>query len=147
MGPPILLSSGMNPHMSSRLASTSSSPLCGSGDRSKRSFPATHSHRSSSRHVLKPGPLGLGKDGSIEGESSALSGLRRQQFRQKCQEAMARDRLRDRGRKIAKSRESNNSVTETDSDQDSDEQSKTIMHSDDLSSSDLDDEQEAEVGG
>lgn len=124
--------------MSSPLTSTSSNPLFGSGDRNIRS------HRSSSRHVLKPGPLGLGKDGSIDGDSSALSRLRRQQFRQKCQEAMARDRMRDRGRKIAKSRDSN-SMTGTDSDEDSDRQARIVMHSDDLSSSDLDDEQEAEV--
>lgn len=42
--------------------------------------------------------------------------LMRQQFRQKCQEAMARDRNRDRERKLQKSRESGSSAINSDSD-------------------------------
>jgi hypothetical protein len=132
------------PHlMSSPLASfSSSSTSCRGGARLTRDLSATH-HRSSPRHMLKPGPLalGLGRETTLDG-SNSLSGLRKQQFRQKCQDAMARDRKLDRGRKIAQGRERRSSIVGTDSDDDVEEdaQSKMILHSDDLSSSDVDEE-------
>lgn len=129
--------------MSSPLVSSSSTGFnasCRGVSRLARTMPATQHHqRSSPRHMLKPGPLGLGKDPALDGTSS-ISGLRKQQFRQKCQDAMARDRKLDRGRKIAQSRE-HRSTTGTDSDDHEDErQSKMVTFSDDLSSSDVDEE-------
>jgi hypothetical protein len=92
--------------------------------------------------MLKPGPLGLGlgKAGPAE-DSNTLSGLRRQQFRQKCQDAMSRDRKLDRGRKLAREYRS---TAGTDSDDDDDDNNnrhaKMVMFSDDLSSSDVDED-------
>lgn len=144
------------PHlMSSPLAFSSSSSSaidtsCRGGARLARVLPATH-HRSP-RHMLKPGPLGLGRKTTLDG-SNSLSGLRKEQFRQKCQDAMARDRKLDRGRRITQSRERRKSIAGTDSDDDDagqDAQSKMILHSDDLTSSDVDEEtreeREMEVG-
>lgn len=99
--------------------------------------------RASSSRVLKPGPLGLGRSSnSGKGlEASTIARLRRQQFRQKCQDAMAKDRSRDRGRRVAQGRDAS---SDTRSNSGSDEDDATLR-SDDLVSSDVDDEAEMEV--
>ena len=106
-----------------------------------------------SRQMLTPGPLKLARpSGSTSGgdESATSSRLRRQQFRQKCQEAMAQDRKRDRERILAHSRHPGH-TGEVDSSEEDIQQSNSVLRSDDLSSSDVDEaswgDEEVEVSG
>jgi len=95
---------------------------------SSSNFPTRHSSSTSAMHSSRShsrrsgphiNPFGGGdrmnarEDNDDKNHNARLL---RQQFRQKCQEAMARDRNRDRERKLQKSRESGSSAPNSDTD-------------------------------
>jgi hypothetical protein len=93
----------------------------------------------------------LSRSSGNESDASASARLIKQQFRLKCQQAMAKDRTMDRHRKVAQSRNYRN-VTDLDSDEEQQKgkgKARPIFHSDDLSSSEIEescmDEREIEV--
>ncbi|UZJ54408.1 hypothetical protein CBS101457_003728 [Exobasidium rhododendri] len=95
------------------------------------------SKRPSTRPMLTPGPLALSRSGDNEPEGSSSARLIKQQFRLKCQEAMAKDRRKDRARMISQSR-SHRGIKDVDSDEEQHDKEKhrLVLCSDDLSSSD-----------
>lgn len=105
-----------------------------------RADSSSASHRSSrgaglpSSSAQRSGPHvnPFGSTSRADGDANESARILRQQFRQRCQAAMARDRQRDRARRLQSSR---SSAAEPSSDQ----EHLTPLNSDDLSSSDYDD--------